>query len=135
MITGQSVKEKLEAGEGIDIIVLDDYPALSEQPITNLPVSPETNGLAYVIYTSGSTGLPKGVMVQHGSLANVLQSIRREISFDASGVFFSVTTYSFDISYLELFVPLIAGGYANYLAVITKQRLAKQGRYKNTGRR
>ena len=49
-------------------------------------------------------------MVQHGGLANLLQSIRREVDFDMSGVFLSVTTYSFDISYLELLVPLISGG-------------------------
>ncbi len=110
VVTGQSVTKKLEAEAGIEIIVLDDCPALSEQPVTNLPVSPEANELAYVIYTSGSTGLPKGVMVQHGGLINLLQSIRREIAFDVAGVFLAVTTYSFDISYLELFVPLISGG-------------------------
>jgi len=66
--------------------------------------------LAYVIYTSGSTGAPKGVMVEHGNLVNLLANISKEIDFNKYAAFLSVTTFSFDICYLELFVPLINGG-------------------------
>jgi non-ribosomal peptide synthetase component F len=66
--------------------------------------------LAYTIYTSGSTGKPKGVMVEHGNLVNLLVNISKEIEFNKDAAFLSVTTFSFDICYLELFVPLINGG-------------------------
>jgi surfactin family lipopeptide synthetase A len=64
---------------------------------------------AYIIYTSGSTGNPKGVEIQHSSLLNFLLSIKKEPGIATEDTLFSVTTYSFDISILEFFVPLISG--------------------------
>ena len=64
---------------------------------------------AYVIYTSGSTGRPKGVTVPHGALANFLGSMRREPGLRADDVLAAVTTISFDIAGLELYLPLICG--------------------------
>jgi amino acid adenylation domain-containing protein len=66
--------------------------------------------LAYILYTSGSTGQPKGVEVTHGSVANFLASMRRRPGFSSSDKLLAVTTLSFDISVLELFLPLTAGG-------------------------
>jgi amino acid adenylation domain-containing protein len=65
--------------------------------------------LAYVIYTSGSTGKPKGVAVTHRSLANFLVSMRRAPGLEASDTLLAVTTVSFDIAALELFLPLTQG--------------------------
>lgn len=65
--------------------------------------------LAYVIYTSGSTGQPKGVQVAHGALTNFLCSMRREPGLTANDTLLSVTTLSFDIAGLELYLPLICG--------------------------
>ncbi len=70
-------------------------------------VSPEDT--AYIIYTSGSTGNPKGVEIGHRSLTNFLTSMKNQPGIDSSDTFFSVTTYSFDISILEFFTPLISG--------------------------
>ncbi len=64
---------------------------------------------AYVIYTSGSTGNPKGVEIGHDSLLNLLKSISLWPGMNAGDKLFSVTTYSFDISILEFFTPLING--------------------------
>ncbi|MEU4806648.1 amino acid adenylation domain-containing protein [Actinosynnema sp. NPDC023587] len=71
------------------------------------PLSPDD--LAYVIYTSGSTGTPKGVAVAHGALANLLASMRERPGLAPGALFPAVTTVSFDISALELFLPLVVG--------------------------
>jgi amino acid adenylation domain-containing protein len=66
-------------------------------------------GLAYVIYTSGSTGKPKGVEIEHRALVNLLCSMRERPGLSADDVLVAVTTLSFDIAGLELYLPLIAG--------------------------
>ena len=66
--------------------------------------------LAYVIYTSGSTGRPKGVEVPHRALTNLLLSMARSPGMSAHDVLLAVTTLSFDISILELLLPLTVGG-------------------------
>ena len=64
---------------------------------------------AYVIYTSGSTGVPKGVVVPHRAVVNFLGSMLREPGLGAGDVVVAVTTLSFDISVLELFLALVCG--------------------------
>ncbi|MEA5455188.1 amino acid adenylation domain-containing protein [Sinomonas sp. JGH33] len=66
--------------------------------------------LAYILYTSGSTGRPKGVAVPHGALVNLLLSMANRTGFGPEDVFLAVTTISFDIAGLELFLPLVCGG-------------------------
>src|SRR5699024_5725070 len=66
--------------------------------------------LAYVLYTSGSTGNPKGVEISHGALINLLTSFRANPGFTSDDSLLAVTTLSFDIAALELFLPLISGG-------------------------
>ena len=78
------------------------------------PENPEQLGgpdnLAYVIYTSGSTGRPKGVMIEHRNVSNFLHGMGREPGFSDQDVLLSVTTLSFDICALEIFLPLLFGG-------------------------
>ncbi|MCI5044044.1 MAG: amino acid adenylation domain-containing protein [Aquisalinus sp.] len=64
---------------------------------------------AYVIYTSGSTGKPKGVENSHGALVNFVESMKVSPGLVSSDRFLAVTTLSFDISLLELTVPLSVG--------------------------
>jgi amino acid adenylation domain-containing protein len=68
-----------------------------------------SDDLVYLLYTSGSTGKPKGVAVTHGNVVNFLQSMAVEPGLAASDRFLAVTTISFDISGLELFLPLTVG--------------------------
>jgi amino acid adenylation domain-containing protein len=71
--------------------------------------SAAADDLAYVIYTSGSTGRPKGVQITHRNVVNFLQSMQQQPGIDASDVLLAVTTLSFDIAGLELWLPLITG--------------------------
>jgi amino acid adenylation domain-containing protein len=64
---------------------------------------------AYMIYTSGSTGKPKGVVVEHGSAANILASVARRPGLSRDDIVLAVTTPCFDISVVELFLPLTLG--------------------------
>jgi amino acid adenylation domain-containing protein len=96
------------------------------------PIAPAVqaspDSLAYVIYTSGSTGKPKGVEISHRAVVNLLTSMARNPGLTANDVLYAVTTISFDIAGLELFLPLIVGGkvvIAERDAVIDGFRLLK----------
>ena len=65
--------------------------------------------LAYVIYTSGSTGKPKGVQVPHRGVVNIVDFMRRELGVTEEDRLLAVTTLSFDIAALEIYLPLAAG--------------------------
>ncbi len=65
---------------------------------------------AYIIYTSGSTGKPKGVEISIRAMSNFLLSMKNEPGMKAGDTLCAVTTLSFDISVLELFLPIICGG-------------------------
>ncbi|GIH19614.1 non-ribosomal peptide synthetase [Rugosimonospora africana] len=71
---------------------------------------PSGDAPAYVIYTSGSTGRPKGVAVSHTNLANVVTGFARRLATTARSAVLWSTTVTFDISALELFLPLASGG-------------------------
>lgn len=74
------------------------------------PAATAASQPAYILYTSGSTGRPKGVAIPHRALVNLLLSMRENTGFSASDSLLAVTTISFDIAGLELFMPLVAGG-------------------------
>ncbi len=74
------------------------------------PVERGPDDAAYVIATSGSTGTPKGVEIPHAALANVVAAMARRPGFGAADTLVAVTTVSFDIAALELFLPLVCGG-------------------------
>jgi len=65
--------------------------------------------IAYAIYTSGSTGTPKGVKVSRKNLSNLLSSIQIEPGISKEDRWLAVTTSSFDISILELLLPIYSG--------------------------
>ena len=74
------------------------------------PGHPGADDLAYVLYTSGSTGRPKGVAVGHRALVNLLTSFADRLGSGPQDVWLGLTSLSFDISALELYLPLITGG-------------------------
>ncbi len=91
----------------------------------HLPAPADT---AYVIYTSGSTGRPKGVVIPHGALGNFILSMQEQPGMGAGDHLLAVTTLSFDISTLELFLPLAAGGSLEVVDGRTARDAAKLAR-------
>lgn len=75
----------------------------------NLNVAVQSDDLAYVMYTSGSTGRPKGVEVNHGNVSNLLLSMQKEPGCDETDRLLAITTVSFDMAVLELYLPLLCG--------------------------
>lgn len=104
-------EQKLQRGVfGADPILLDsDWEFIAQESKQNpdKKLSPQT--LAYVMYTSGSTGKPKGVPIEHGSIVNLLRSMQNEPGLNRDDVLLAVTTLSFDIAGLEIYLPLISG--------------------------
>jgi amino acid adenylation domain-containing protein len=82
------------------------------------------DNLAYVIYTSGSTGKPKGVQIPHRAVVNFLTSMRRRPGMEAEDRVLAVTTLSFDIAGLEMYLPLTVGA---SLEIVTRET-ASDGR-------
>jgi len=75
-----------------------------------VPRAIDGEALAYVLYTSGSTGRPKGVEIPHAALVNLLMAMQHEPGFTKGESLLAVTTLSFDIAALELWLPLVSGG-------------------------
>ncbi|WP_439415462.1 amino acid adenylation domain-containing protein [Larkinella sp. GY13] len=84
----------------------------------------EGNDLAYVLYTSGSTGKPKGVLIEHHNLVNFLWSMIQQPGITPNDTVLAITTISFDIAGLELFLPLIVGASIR----LADQATARDGR-------
>jgi amino acid adenylation domain-containing protein len=96
--------------DGVQAIALDrEADSLAALPSTPLDARLSGADLAYVIYTSGSTGRPKGVMVHHGAVENFLRAMSTRPGLAADARLLAVTTLSFDIAVLELFLPLTVG--------------------------
>ena len=88
-----------------------DAEAAELERLPRTPPAPEgdADDLAYVIYTSGSTGQPKGVQIPHRAVVNFLTTMAQRPGLTAEDRLVAVTTLSFDIAGLELYLPLITG--------------------------
>ncbi|MFQ5636058.1 MAG: amino acid adenylation domain-containing protein, partial [Gammaproteobacteria bacterium] len=109
LVTDTGLTQRLPAFAGA-LVVLDAEARVVETRPADLPASGGAEpGTAYLIYTSGSTGVPKGVCVPNSALVNFLVSMAREPGIVAEDRLLAVTTLSFDISALELLLPLTVG--------------------------
>jgi amino acid adenylation domain-containing protein len=112
LVITQSEHADLSGLERVQQLRVDDDLTLIESAsaaeLTGL-APPPPDSPAYVIYTSGSTGKPKGVVVPQRAVCNFLASVRQTPGMVASDRLLAVTTLSFDIAVLELFLPLTCG--------------------------
>jgi len=108
-----------------DELVLEEiWAELGKYKTTNPVTIHKGTDLAYILYTSGSTGKPKGVRVMHQNLINLLTSIQSSPGITASDRMAAITTISFDIAAVELFLPLITGAEV----VLCSRETARDGR-------
>ncbi len=92
-------------------VVLDEQrPDVMAGETGNIPSPPTPDDPAYVIFTSGSTGLPKGVRITHRNLCLRLTGMANRLDFDRQTRTCLLTNFVFDVSLLEILLPLIAGG-------------------------
>jgi len=110
LLAGKDNIEKLAGGATTSICLDEAWSEIEQENDSNPDLLIDVRNLAYVIYTSGSTGYPKGVMVEHGSLANLLAASCKEFDFSETDVMPSLASFSFDISLFELCNPLCNGG-------------------------
>lgn len=126
LLSQQGLEASLPAS-GARVICLDrDREMLADLAQQNpyCPVPPAGSNAAYVIFTSGSTGRPKGVQIQHQALLNFLVSMQREPGLSEQDAVLAVTTISFDIAALEIYLPLISGAHL----VLADRETALDGR-------
>ena len=109
ILTIASLSEELPPSDAQKINIDDEIIKKEQKLPDNLKPSLKGDDLAYIIYTSGSTGRPKGVMVHHRAVVNFIKSMADTPGIESSDVLLAVTTLSFDIAVLELFLPLCAG--------------------------
>jgi len=92
-----------------ELVLEEAWKSLADYESTDPAVEVTGDDLIYILYTSGSTGNPKGVQIMHRNLVNFLTSMQLAPGISANDKLLAVTTVSFDIAELELFLPLISG--------------------------
>jgi amino acid adenylation domain-containing protein len=123
VLTERALASALPPTGSLIVQLDDDWPAISAESSAPVPRTSSPANLAYVIFTSGSTGKPKGVEIEHRSVVNFLTSMRRRPGIGPDDRLLAVTTLSFDISALELFLPLTVGGEV----VVVSREVASDG--------
>lgn len=108
--------------EGVAFLDIDE--SLPEAPAEFSPFESAPEDLAYVIYTSGSTGRPKGVRIPQRALVNFAKSMAREPGIGEDDVLLALTTFSFDMCVLEVFLPMITGA----TMVVASDEMRRDGR-------
>ncbi|MCY1013673.1 AMP-binding protein [Nannocystis pusilla] len=108
LLTQARLRDSLPPHAVVTVHLDADAPAWQE-PHTPLAVPVRPDHASYVLYTSGSTGRPKGVQILHAALTNLLHAFAEQTKIGPHDVLLAVTSMSFDIAGLELFMPLIRG--------------------------
>ncbi len=108
ILTQQHLTTVLPHVDGAALLAIDTLD-VSAYPLNAPDIVIHPDQLAYAIYTSGSTGKPKGVAVTHHALSHFLHSMQDKPGLQADDRLVAVTSLTFDIAALELYLPLISG--------------------------
>jgi len=109
VVTDKSSEAKFNGGQTEIIDIETDWNKMDAMETSNPRRVNQSNHLAYIIYTSGSTGNPKGVMVEHQSLVNLILAQTDHFSIDANERILQFSNYSFDASVEQIFLALLNG--------------------------
>lgn len=110
IVTQEGLKAQLSKF-GATLVSLDgEEDSLERESSDNLPRNADPGHLAYVLYTSGSTGQPKGVCIEHRNAVAFLTAAAKKFDADVRSGTLCATSINFDISILEIFLPLCFGG-------------------------
>ena len=110
IVSQSGIRSSLPPSRAKEICVDSDDLRLQPRLLdANKHAESAAENLAYIMFTSGSTGRPKGVQISHRAVVNFLESMRREPGLVPEDTLVAVTTLSFDISGLELLLPLLTG--------------------------
>ncbi|HEU4560300.1 MAG TPA: amino acid adenylation domain-containing protein, partial [Longimicrobium sp.] len=110
LVTQESLRAALPAGDGVAVVSMDgDGALIAAEPAENPGRRVSPDNLAYVIYTSGSTGTPKGVMVPHRGVPNLAYAQARRFRLDGTSRVLQFASLSFDAAVAELCDALLAG--------------------------
>jgi amino acid adenylation domain-containing protein len=119
--------EEFENVRSIPVAEAAQYPEPAIQPARLTPHS-----LAYIIYTSGTTGLPKGVLIEHGSLANTIGELLAGWEVSAADRVLEFAAPMFDASIVDIFLALASGA---PLVIAPKDVILNPERFLNLLRR
>ena len=123
VIADESLRDQVAAFGKPSLFVQEFADDVNAQPTQQIENTIDAESTCYVIYTSGSTGNPKGVNIPHGAVTNFLHSMAEQPGFNSSDKVLAVTTLSFDIAVLELYLPLVTGG----VSVIATKEMTADG--------
>ena len=109
VLTQEHLTKAWSFGEARVVRLDSDWATIAKEKSSQPDEVVSAEDLAYVLYTSGSTGEPKGVEIPHRAVVNLLQAMLLRPGLKKSDTFAAITTLSFDISGLELYLPLCTG--------------------------
>jgi aspartate racemase len=109
LLTHERLRKVLSEADARVVCLDRDFKDIGREPEDNFASQVTTSNVAYVMYTSGSTGIPKGVMITHRALCNLINSLQAAFPLTCRDRVLQKTPFSFDASVWEFYAPLLVG--------------------------